>query len=78
MVKGQACRAGLICLSGSRGRPIGSPRCQGGGVGCPIGSTATFDGSSDDLYGSQGDLKGPMRLRGLFRGPIGVQWSNDS
>ena len=28
--------------------PKGS-RGQGGGVRCPIGSTATFDGSSDDL-----------------------------
>ena len=34
-----------------------------------IGSTATFYGSSDNLLGSPGDLKGPIRLRGLFRGP---------
>ena len=32
-------------------------------------STATFYESSDNLLGGPGDLKGPMRLRGLFRGP---------
>ena len=33
-----------------------------------MGSTATFDGCSDD---SPGGLKGVTRLKGLFRGPRG-------
>ena len=47
------------CPRGSRSRPTRSQEVKGmpsgvglGGVRCPIGSTATFDGSSDDLKGS--------------------------
>ena len=36
-----------------------------------MGSTATFDWSFDDLYGSIGDPEGPRGLRGMFRGPRG-------
>ena len=52
-------RVGLKGPRGSRGRPKGyqgvqgkayrALRGQGGGERCPIGSTATFDGSSDDM-----------------------------
>ena len=33
---------------------------------CPIESTVTFDGSSDDLKSRRGDLKSSMRTRDLF------------
>ena len=52
-------RVGLKGPRWSRGRPKGyqgvqgkayrALRGQGGGERCPIGSTVTFDGSSDDL-----------------------------
>ena len=42
-----------------------------GASGGPMGSTATFDWSFDDLYGSIGDPEGPRGLRGMFRGPRG-------
>ena len=51
--------------SGSQVVKVGRPSWshgRKGGLRCPIGSTATFDGASDSLYGSQGGLKGPMRL----------------
>ena len=38
---------------------------------CPIGSTVTFDGSSDDLKSRRGDLKSSMRKETCF-GVIGV------
>ena len=44
---------------------------EGGGVRCPIGSTVTFDGSSDDLKSRRGDLKSSMMPRDLLRGPGG-------
>ena len=34
-----------------------------------MGSTLTFDRSSDDLHGSTGELKGPRMSRGKLRGP---------
>ena len=37
----------------------------------PMGSTLTFDMSSDDLQGSTGELKGPRMSRGKLRGPRG-------
>ena len=40
-------------------------------VGGPMGSTLTFDRSSDDLQGSTGELKGPRMSRGKLRGPRG-------
>ena len=49
--------------SGFKGYVRGVPGGQGGGLRCPIGSTATFDGSSD--------LKDPKGSRGMFRGPRG-------
>ena len=36
-----------------------------------MGSTLTFDRSSDDLQGSTGELKGPRMSRGKLRGPRG-------
>ena len=36
-----------------------------------MGSTATFDGSSDDLYGSTGELQGPRRSRWILKVPRG-------
>ena len=42
------------CPRGEEGR-LGDPR---GGIRCPIGSKATFDGFSDE--GIAGDLKDPM------------------
>merc|ERR1711873_235450 len=50
---------------------------RGGGVRCPIGSTVTFDGSSDDLKSRRGDLKSSMRTRDLFWshwGSMGGAW----
>ena len=46
---------------------------------CPIGSTVTFDGSSDDLKSRQGDLKSSMRTRDLFWshwGSMGGAWGS--
>ena len=40
---------------------------------CPIGSTVTFDGSSDDLKSRRGDLKSSMRKETCF-GVIGGRW----
>ena len=52
---------------------------RGGGVRCPIGSTVTFDGSSDDLKSRRGDLKSSMRTRDLFWshwGSMGGAWGS--
>ena len=35
------------------------------------GVTDTFDGSSNDLSGTTGDLKDPMESNGVLRGPRG-------
>ena len=46
-------------VPGGQGVGYRAPRGPGEGVRCSIGSIATFDGSSDDLYCSRGDLKSP-------------------
>ena len=56
---------------GPRGRPSKS---RSGGQEAyrsrgPIGSMATFGGSSDHLYSSRGDLEGPIGSRMMLRGP---------
>ena len=56
-------------VSGSQGLKVSGlddRQTRGGGVRCPIGSTVTFDGSSDDLKSRRGDLKSSMRTRDLF------------
>ena len=50
------------------------PSGSRGGLRCPIGSTATFDLSSDDFEGSPGDLKVPIRGPEGPWGSIGCLW----
>ena len=44
---------------------------EGEGLRSSIGSTATFDESSDDMKGTTGDLKDSMVSRGIFGGSRG-------
>ena len=69
-------------VSGSQGLKVSGlddRQTRGGGVRCPIGSTVTFDGSSDDLKSRRGDLKSSMRTRDLFWshwGSMGGAWGS--
>ena len=61
-------------VPGGKGGRLRGPGGLWGGKGFPIGSTATFDGISDDLYYkvTTGDLKDPIGSRGMGpRGSVG-------
>ena len=78
----------MYSAAGQRGHPkarvftinsLFTGQKKGGGVKCSIGSTVTFDGSSDDLKSRRGDLKSSMRTRDLFWshwGSMGRAWGS--